>query len=194
MRRITFWLIAALFTFIIGVIASILWIQSHSSNEVTPVKTGKNDSRRVFINQDLKWKTEKDADLESNNSFRYSENAILLVFYPDGQFASINCLIQQADETLKMQLIPNNGFGVRKGTWKLNGDDIITITSRLTSSNKLRDDAVVERQKARVERLVIRKATADRLATELELNGTIFIPAPNIEGVDELLSMPNDNL
>ncbi len=195
MKRITFWFIVALFTFTIGVIASILWLQDRRSNEVTLVKTGKNDSRRVFINQDLKWETPPtDITGELNLNYRYSVNERVLVFYPNGQFASIYCTIHQSNETQRTQFIPNEGFGIYKGTWKREEDGLIVITSRLTSSNKLRDTAIVEGQKGRVEKLTIRKVPSDHLASELELNGTTFIPAPNIEGLDELLSMPNDNL
>jgi hypothetical protein len=188
MRRITFWLITAVITFTIGVIAFIVWMQSSHS------KQSKIDLQRVYINQDLRWESPpKDITGEFNLNYRYS-GANILVFLPNGQFASINCTLYQANETSKIQIIPNEGYGVHKGTWKLDDGGTITISSRLMASNKLRDDAVVEEQKRKVEQAVIRKASAERLTTELELNGTTFIPSPNIEGIDELLSIPNDHL
>ncbi|MBC7911366.1 MAG: hypothetical protein H7Y30_12745 [Pyrinomonadaceae bacterium] len=188
MKRITFWLITATLTFTIGVVAAILWIQSNHS------KTSRIDLRGVYINQDLRWESPpKDITGEFNLNYRYT-GAVILVFYPTGQFASINCTLYQADETSKIQIIPNEGFGVFKGTWMRNSDDKIMITSRLTSSNKMIEPFLTEQQKEHVEQLIIRKIGGVQLAGELELNGKTFIPSPIIEGVDELLSWPNGHL
>ena len=194
MRRITFWLITALLTFTIGVLASTLWIQSYYSNGVTPVKTGKIDPRWVYINQDLQWKSPpKDVTGEFNLNYKYSEDVTLLVFDPNNQFASIHCTIYQADETSQIQIIPNEGYLAYKGTWKLDDGGTITITSRLTSSDKQTDSFVAEQKKERVEQLIIHQRAYDRFAEELELNGKIFLPSPNIKGISELLSIPDDN-
>src|SRR5438067_12639152 len=125
MRRTTFLLLTALFTFTVGVIAYFLWVPHNYSNEVTSVQTGEVDLRWVYINKDLHWEhPPKEVGLD------YSYSGInILVLYPNGLFASITGTVYQIEKPSRIMLVPNEGFGVYKGTWKRNGDGTITVIS-----------------------------------------------------------------
>jgi hypothetical protein len=204
MRRITLLLITAIFTFVIGVISSVVWIRSNhspatvqvndASNVVTSTQSQEIDLQWVYINQDLKWELPPKSITRESGIYKYSVNERILVFYPNGRFASIGCTIYQVDKAKKMMLIPNEGYAVHKGTWKRNNDGTITITSRLISSNKLATDFNGKLHEERVEQLIIRKVADDRLAEELGLSGKIFISSPSIEGIGELLSLPDGDI
>jgi hypothetical protein len=203
MRKVTPWFLAGVVTFTLGLAAYLLISKSRprfaetSSRSAETISTdnSKNiDSRWVYINQDLRWESPPKEVISESGDYQYTDNARLLIFFPDGQFASISSLIYQSGASRKLQLIPNSGFGVYRGTWKLNEDGKLTITSRLVSSNKMSVADIVEGHKTRVERLTISEFAADRLAGQLELNGRKFIPGPYIEGILELLRMPEGDI
>ena len=194
MRRMTFWLTTAVVTFTVGVIAAAFWIHTHHSNVIESVKPEEINLQWTYINQDLKWESPPKEVTSESGDYKYSVNERILVFNPNGQYASISCTIYQSSGPQRMQLIPNDGFGVYKGTWTRNDDGTITIKSRLMSSNKMATPFIAEQEKERVERLIIHKIVDERIAGEVELNGRVFIPSPNIEGVNELVSWPNGHL
>ena len=112
------------------------------------------------------------------------------MFFSDGTFASIKCVLEQPDGSNTPMFIPNEGFAVFKGTWKRNTDGTVTMSSRLVSSNKLPDDAIDKGHQLLTETLVIRDVAADRTAHRLDVNGRAFVPGPRIDGLPEILSMP----
>ena len=192
MRRITLWLITALLTFGVGARAAAVWVSGMQLKASQPVSP-EIDLRWVYINEDLKWESPpKKIVRELRHDYKYSVNERLMVFYPGGQFASVGCTIYRDNKTRNMQLVPNHGFSVYKGTWKRESDGTIIITSRLASSHGLAVRIGAKQAQERVERLRIRKVADDRLASELELNGQVYIPSPSIEGLNSLLSPPKD--
>ncbi|HZE71634.1 MAG TPA: hypothetical protein VE135_19175 [Pyrinomonadaceae bacterium] len=156
MRKVTPWFLAGLVTFTLGLATYLLisksrppfvQIRSRSAETISTANSKNIDSRWVYINEDLRWESPLKEVTSESGDYQYTDNARLLIFFPDGQFASISCLIHQSGASRKQQLIPNNGFAVYRGTWKLNEDGKLTITSRLVSSNKMSDAGILEDKK-----------------------------------------------
>lgn len=194
MRRIAFWLITALLTFTLGVIANSLWVRQNHPSQVVSAKTGEVNLKQIYINQDLQWESPPKVITDESGVYKVSVNERILVFYSDGQFASIGCAIYQVGKPQRMMLVPNEGFTVHKGTWKQSDDGTIIVTSRLTASNKLADDPDGKLHAELIERFINRKAANDQLADKLELNGRVFIPSPYIEGIGDLLAFPDGDI
>jgi hypothetical protein len=91
-----------------------------------------------------------------------------------------------------MQLIPNSGFAVYKGTWTRNPDDSIDIVSRLWASEGVARVIGEDIYQTHKDKLQISKVSRDRFANELVYHDTVFIPAPPIDGIEYMLSMQED--
>lgn len=200
MRKSTVWLIVGLIALAVGATTYFLIsknrLESSRTAATSPAKQPDPniDPRWVYINEDLTWKSVSKEIDSGFGGFRFTTNERLVVLFPDGKFALITCTIRQADGSDRAMPIPNNGFGDYKGTWKRNDDDTLTVTSRLVSSNKLSDAGIAKGHEQNVEQLVIRKLASDRLAQQFDFNGHLFVPAPKIEGILELLSEPEGDI
>jgi hypothetical protein len=200
MRKVSGYLGTAVVTFVLGVTCSFL-ISSNRLNGFRNISFGQERDRvkpfgspqlrRVYINKDLRWESPPKEIIEDGpGGYKYTVNERLLVFFPDGRFASILCTIYQANGDQKRQFIPNAGFAVFKGSWALS-DSTITITSRLWSSNKVATPSIAQMRQERLEQISIPHIDSDRIAKDLDLNGRLFVPTSEIDGMDELLSFPD---
>ena len=186
-RRKLIWATVAFVTLVAGVCIDVALRHRGSASLLT---NNQIDDAHVYINQDLKWEYfSKQMDPEAGG-YRFTTNERVLMFFSDGTFASIKCVLQQPDGSNTPIFIPNNGFAVFKGTWRRNSDGTITLSARLVSSNKVSDDGIARGHQLLTETLVIRDIAADRTVRRLDVNGRAFVVGPKIDGLRELLSMP----
>jgi hypothetical protein len=89
----------------------------------------KLDLKWIFITRPLVWKApSRDPELPKYES----ASAEIMVFYPTGEYATASFWIgrYKRDEIF---IIPGEGFAVRKGHWRHDGNRV-TVTSQLANS------------------------------------------------------------
>jgi hypothetical protein len=200
MRRITFRLIVASLTFILGVTAAAIWFASRrptvrvspppspvSSPEVIRPLPRPIDPSWVYINRDIKWEA---PPKYIEQTFKASLNSTIVVFYPTGDFASIGCTLYRDNKTKHMSISAGDDFSVMKGTWRLNDGGTIATTSRLTHAGfRIVSGKIPERE----ERWKIVKQSSDQLAEVLNRLGEIYVPIKDIGGFNQLSPMIGDD-
>jgi hypothetical protein len=187
MKKLSFRFIIALATFVIGVIATTLWILQQRPPKQAPVPIEaasiiQLDPRWVYMNEDIEWGS---PPKYIEQAFK-SGGASIVVFYPTGKVAIVDCTLYRDNRSKRVSISAGDDFSVSKGNWKLNGDGTITTTSRFTHS-------MVFNTPERIEHWAIREQAADRIAGRLEMNGQFYIPISNVGGFDQLSPMIADD-
>jgi hypothetical protein len=140
----------------------------------------------LYVNKDLRWES---PPRKATASYRYSDNAELVVFYPTRQCALVSCTLYQRSRSQHESISMGDDFSVRKGTWSRVGDEI-TIKVRLTHGLRRENGRSNPREIEEVWR--IRQRSRNRLAHSIERNGRIYVPAIGLESLGQLQAMIDD--
>jgi hypothetical protein len=140
----------------------------------------------AYVPRQLHWKR---PPAKAVTGLLYSDDAEIVVFYPDGRYAEIGCVLYRSKGDRLLSISAGDDYGVRRGSWSRTGADIDTTSIRTYGPGIIR--STKSTSVTRTWRVV--KSNADRSPGELKTGDAVYIPLRRIGNLAILGPMIADN-